>query len=83
MKTASVFVRAFWDDDAKVWVATSNDIEGLSVEGATREELTDKVVTAVADQLFGAVPALQGSGCHLLRTLVEGGARSTGAQAGL
>ncbi len=49
MKTASIFVQAFWDDDAKVWVATSNDIEGLSVEGATHEELSDKVVAAVAD----------------------------------
>ena len=28
--------------------------------------------------IFGAVPALQGSGRHLLRTLVEGGARSSG-----
>ena len=49
MKTASIFVRAFWDDDAKVWVATSNDIAGLSVEGETHEELTDKVVAAVTD----------------------------------
>ena len=49
MMTASIAVRACWDDDAKVWVATSNDIEGLSVEGATHEELSDKVVAAVAD----------------------------------
>ena len=50
MRNASIFVQAFWDDDAKVWVATSNDIVGLSVEGATHEELTDKVVAAVADR---------------------------------
>ena len=49
MKKASIFVRAFWDGDAKVWVATSDDIDGLSVEGATHEELVDKVVAAVAD----------------------------------
>lgn len=49
MRVASIFVQAFWDDDAKVWVATSNDIEGLSVEGATHEKLSDKVVAAVAD----------------------------------
>lgn len=49
MRNASIFVQAFWDDDAKVWVATSNDIVGLSVEGATHEELTDKVLAAVAD----------------------------------
>ena len=49
MKTASIFVRAFRDPDAKVWVAASDDIDGLSVEGATHEELVDKVVAAVAD----------------------------------
>ena len=49
MKKASIFVRAFWDGDAKVWVATSDDIDGLSVEGATHEELVSKVVAAVAD----------------------------------
>ena len=49
MRIASILVRACWDDEAKVWVATSNDIAGLSVEGATREELSDKVVAAVSD----------------------------------
>ncbi len=49
MKKASIFIRAFWDGDAKVWVATSDDIDSLSVEGATHEELVDKVVAAVAD----------------------------------
>ncbi len=49
MNTASIFVRAAWDDDAKVWVATSTDIEGLAVEAETREALAEKVVAAVTD----------------------------------
>ena len=35
-------------------------------------------LSVVVGLLFGAVPALQWSGRHLLRTLVEGGARATG-----
>jgi hypothetical protein len=33
---ALIHVRAEWDDDAKVWVASSTDIEGLATEGAGR-----------------------------------------------
>ena len=32
-------VSAFWDDEAKVWVGTSEDVPGLCVEAATLEEL--------------------------------------------
>ena len=35
-------------------------------------------LSAVVGLVFGAAPALQWSGCQLLRTLVEGSARSTG-----
>ena len=49
MNTASIFVRATWDDEAGVWVATSNDIDGLAVEAETREALIEKVVAAVTD----------------------------------
>lgn len=49
MSQVSIFVRAEWDDDAKVWVATSNDISGLAVEAATIEEIREKVTAAVCD----------------------------------
>ena len=50
MRTTSIFsVRATWDGDARVWVATSTDIGGLAVEAETHEALTEKVVAAVAD----------------------------------
>ena len=48
MGVASIFVRATWDDEAQVWVATSHDLDGLAVEAETREVLTE-VVAAVAD----------------------------------
>ena len=32
MKNLSIVVRAYWDDEAQVWVATTSDIDGLAVE---------------------------------------------------
>lgn len=32
-------VNAIWDDDAKVWIGTSDDVPGLCVEAGTLEEL--------------------------------------------
>lgn len=44
-----ILVRAEWDDEAKVWVASSTDIEGLATEAATLEELRDKVLCMVEE----------------------------------
>jgi predicted RNase H-like HicB family nuclease len=44
-------VTAEWDEDAGVWVATSNDIPGLVTEAANLDELTKRVV-AVAPELL-------------------------------
>ena len=49
MKSMSILVRAFWDGEASVWVATSNDIDGLAVEAGSVEELEAKVLAAVAE----------------------------------
>ena len=51
MNMRSIIVRATWDDEAGVWVATSNDIEGLAVESESMEKLQPKVMAAVADLL--------------------------------
>lgn len=42
-------VRADWDEEAQVWVATTTDIEGLATEAATLEELRAKVLTMIAE----------------------------------
>lgn len=44
-------VTAQWDDEARVWVATSEDIPGLVTEAATLDELRDRVL-AVASELI-------------------------------
>lgn len=49
MPIASIIVRATWDDEAEVWVASSNDIEGLAVEAQTLEALTPNVLSALSD----------------------------------
>ncbi|MDV2993254.1 MAG: hypothetical protein N4J56_002908 [Chroococcidiopsis sp. SAG 2025] len=36
-------IQAFWDSDAQVWVATSDDIPGLATEASTLEFLTQKL----------------------------------------
>lgn len=45
----SIIVRADWDDEAKVWVATSNDIDGLVIEADRMEELGPKLQAAILD----------------------------------
>ncbi|MDX1779976.1 MAG: DUF1902 domain-containing protein [Thalassovita sp.] len=49
MKHVSIIVRAEWDEEARVWVATSTDIEGLAVEAENFEALREKVLGAVCD----------------------------------
>ncbi len=36
-------VQAFWDAEAQVWVATSEDVPGLVTEASTIELLTQKL----------------------------------------
>lgn len=40
-----------WDDDAGVWVATSDDVPGLVTEGATLESMADKLKHLVPELL--------------------------------
>lgn len=49
MPIASIIVRANCDDEAGVWVASSKDIDGLSVEASTLEALEPKVLAALSD----------------------------------
>lgn len=40
-----------WDNDAKVWIATSDDIPGLVLESESFDLLTERVRTAVPELL--------------------------------
>jgi Domain of unknown function (DUF1902) len=49
MKHSTIIVRADWDEEAGVWVATSADIDGLATEAPTLEMLRDKVLAMVVE----------------------------------
>ncbi|HWT58127.1 MAG TPA: DUF1902 domain-containing protein [Rhizobium sp.] len=51
MKHASIVVRADWDEEVGVWVASSNDIEGLAIEANTFEALKPKLIAVATDLL--------------------------------
>ena len=46
-----LFVRAEWDEDARVWVATSDDVPGLAAEEENLERLIDKLKTIIPELL--------------------------------
>jgi hypothetical protein len=44
-----IVVRAVWDGEARVWVASSEDISGLALEAETIEALQRKIAPAIED----------------------------------
>ena len=59
MMNKPYFVRAEWDDEAAVWVATSDDVPGLVTEAQTLEALDSKLKLLVPELLEanGCMPA--------------------------
>ena len=51
MQPNQITVHAEWDAEAKVWVATSDDVPGLITEAATVEALTEKLVVMIPELL--------------------------------
>jgi predicted RNase H-like HicB family nuclease len=49
MAMKSLFVRAEWDEEARVWVATSDDVPGLATEAETTEALMDKLKVMIPE----------------------------------
>uniref|UniRef100_B8HJN8 DUF1902 domain-containing protein n=1 Tax=Cyanothece sp. (strain PCC 7425 / ATCC 29141) TaxID=395961 RepID=B8HJN8_CYAP4 len=52
MESSVYQVDAFWDDEAAVWVATSEDVPGLATEADTIEALSQKLRTIIPDLLL-------------------------------
>jgi predicted RNase H-like HicB family nuclease len=53
MKEAKVYnIQVFWDTEAKVWVATSEDVSGLATEADTLENLNDKLREIIPELLI-------------------------------
>jgi predicted RNase H-like HicB family nuclease len=46
-----LFIRADWDPEAAVWVATSDDVPGLATEADTLEALSTKLEVMVPELL--------------------------------
>jgi hypothetical protein len=46
-----ITVNAFWDDEARVWVATSEDVRGLATEAETIDSLVSKLKIMIPELL--------------------------------
>lgn len=42
-------VNAAWDQEAGVWVATSNDVEGLAIEASTMDALIERLKIVIPE----------------------------------
>ena len=51
MLAKPLFIRAEWDEDAEVWVATSDDVPGLATEESNMEGLIEKLKIIIPELL--------------------------------
>ena len=51
MQGKPLFVHAEWDEESRVWVATSDDVPGLATEEDTLEGLIGKLKVMIPDLL--------------------------------
>ena len=51
MMSKPLFIRTEWDDEACVWVATSDDVPGLATESDTIEALITKLKVMIPELL--------------------------------
>jgi hypothetical protein len=51
-KNMKCTVTLIWDDEAKVWIADSNDIPGLVLESESFDELIEDVRAAAPEMLL-------------------------------
>lgn len=50
-QTTTYRVHAFWDQEAQVWVAESDDVPGLITEAETMEQLITKLQVLIPELL--------------------------------
>jgi predicted RNase H-like HicB family nuclease len=62
MKSSPYIVNAFWDPEAKVWVATSDDVPGLATEASDVDKLIKKLRVMIPELLEanGLLPPKRG-----------------------
>ncbi|MBX9682890.1 MAG: DUF1902 domain-containing protein [Hyphomicrobium sp.] len=68
MQPSSIIVRAFWDEEACVWIAETRDIDGLATEADTLEALRDKVLVMLPEllELNGAFSGVAEVPVHII-----------------
>ena len=78
-----LLVTAQWDDEAKVWVATSQDIPGLVTEAPTLDALLERVLAVAPELLEDNAHLLDESGHSgdLIDMLIESQFRLDGDRA--
>lgn len=75
MEKVRIYVKARWDDDAEVWVATSEQVPGLVVEASKAEEL-EKILVVMIPELLKLNGLIEEDSCkdgipfHLLQESV-------------
>ncbi len=54
----SYIIRFIWDDDAEVWIATSDDVPGLVLESGSFDALVERVKYVVPEliKMNGTAP---------------------------
>jgi predicted RNase H-like HicB family nuclease len=58
MTGRELIIRAFWDEEARVWVAESDDVPGLATGADTMEELVHKLERIIPELLELNAPEL-------------------------
>lgn len=68
MHHSSIIVRAAWDKEARVWFATSSDIDGLTAEADSYEGLKDKIIMIISEliELNGFIGDMPEIPVHIL-----------------
>jgi len=51
MEIKPLFIRAEWDEEAQIWVASSDDVPGLATEEETLEGLISKLKIMIPELL--------------------------------
>jgi predicted RNase H-like HicB family nuclease len=51
MQSKDIHVEALWDAEAEVWVASSDDVPGLTTEADTMEHLMQKLKVVIPELL--------------------------------
>jgi predicted RNase H-like HicB family nuclease len=59
-------IRAFWDGEAGVWVAESDDVPGLVAEAPTPDALETKLKVLVPELLELNTPAHKGKAAEIV-----------------